>query len=505
MSFQEYLINNRIHRRFFCLLAIIIIVQLSVFKYIYPYASFIHGDSFSYILATARNLNINTYPIGYSKFLRLFSVFTSSDTVLVTFQYLSIQLSGIFLLSTIFYFYRPHYAVQITLITLQAINPLFLHLANLISSDALFLALSLLWLSSLIWIINKPSNKILFYHTVAIFLLFTIRYNGILYPFISILLIIVSKASKNQKFVCIALCLLTCGSFVLFTSYQYKVLTGKWQYSPFSGWQLSNNAMYAYRYVDSSERRPVPQKFQALNNMITEYFDSTRDLKKFPEESVMASTYYMWSPSMPLFRYRNKIFENDKKARELKKWATVAPLYKEYGIHIITEYPFHFTKYFLLPNTCKYFAPPVEFLETYNSGLNIVTPETKSWFNYKSTTVWTRSKNTRIWILDIFPIFSGVINVVMLCSLAFFTSLQGWKLNLKVSSFIFITGLFWVVNACFTIFASSVALRFQAFPITITSISVCIQIESLIHLLKDSNTYYRRISGPTKEIANNFQ
>ncbi|MBO9565799.1 MAG: hypothetical protein J7621_23685, partial [Niastella sp.] len=58
-----------------------LVIQFSIFKYLYPFASFIHGDSFSYLQAANENLSINTYMVGYSNFLRLFSVFTKSDTI----------------------------------------------------------------------------------------------------------------------------------------------------------------------------------------------------------------------------------------------------------------------------------------------------------------------------------------------------------------------------------------------------------------------------------------
>src|SRR5688572_7054182 len=95
-SFVNYLFYNKQNRIILIIALAAIIIQFSIFKYFYPFASFIHGDSFSYLGAAYKNQGINTYMIGYSKFLRLFSVFSTSDTLLVAFQYLSIQCSALF-------------------------------------------------------------------------------------------------------------------------------------------------------------------------------------------------------------------------------------------------------------------------------------------------------------------------------------------------------------------------------------------------------------------------
>jgi hypothetical protein len=158
VSFRDFLFKDKRNRTILILAAVAMVIQWGVFKYFYPFASFIHGDSFSYIYAADRNLSINKYLIGYSKFLRLFSVFSTSDTALVTFQYISIQCSALLLLFSLFYFHKPYRIAQYILICLMVLNPLFLHLANLISSDCIFVAISFTWFSLLLWIIHKPNS-----------------------------------------------------------------------------------------------------------------------------------------------------------------------------------------------------------------------------------------------------------------------------------------------------------------------------------------------------------
>ena len=507
-SFKEFVYEDKRNRLKLLIALCFIIIQFAIFKYLYPFASYIHGDSFVYLESAEKNLDINTYPIGYSRFLRLFSVFSSSDTVLVAFQYLSIQVSALFLLLTIFYFYTPGKVVQYVLLGFMVLNPLFLHLANLVSSDCLFAALSLTWFSLLLWLIHRPAIKTIIWHAVILFIAFTFRYNALIYPFIAVLAFVLSKLSLRKKIAGVSAGILLCGLFVCYTSYKYKQLTGYWQFSPFSGWLMANNAMYAYRYVDSAERKPVPQKFQVLDNMIREFFDSTRDVKRFPSEAAMASTVYMWTPDMSLMQYRNGLFKKakDTTASELKKWASMGPFYKKYGLYIIKKYPLHFARYFVLPNALKYYAPPVEFLENYNSGSATVTEQTKTWFGYKRLEVKTRMISGNVWILDFYPVLSGVINVLMFFGLLYYVLLKGWRYTPVFNKTVIMGGAVWLLNALFTIGASSAALRFQSFPVLLTTTFTLLLVDWMVELMKNMKreTAEAPIGSPQVDMNSQF-
>jgi hypothetical protein len=484
-SFKHFLFNNRHNRITLYLAAAAIVIQLGVFKYLYPFANYIHGDSFSYINAAYKNLTINTYLVGYSKFLRLFSVFAKPDYMLVAFQYLFIQCGVLFLLFTIFYFYKPGKVVQIVLLSFMVLNPLFLHLSNMVSSDGLFLALSSSWFALLLWIIHRPSTKIIIWHAVVLFIAFTFRYNAMIYPFIAGLAFWLSLMPLRKKLAGVGLGLFLCGLFVVFTSYQYKKLTGHWQYAPFSGWQFANNAMYAYRDVDTTDYKPVPKKFFALDSMVRKFYYSTRNVTLYPSEKAQASTFYMWSKTMPLMDYRDSLFKKTKDStNELKKWASMGPFYKEYGMYIIRQYPVQFIKSFMWPNARKYYAPPIEFLEDYNSGRKQVTDQAKTWFGYTSTKVKTRLLDGKVRVLDIYPILSGIINVVMLFGLLYYSLLKGWQYNAVFNKTIIMAGAVWLINAAFTIFASSAALRFQSFPIILTTLFALLLVDWMAQLIK---------------------
>jgi len=485
LAFKDFLFTVKINKRILLFAFVAALIQFSIFKYFYPQANFIHSDSFSYLNAADKNVSVNMYLIGYSNFLRLFSVFSKSDLFLTAFQYFLLQASTLTLLFTIFYFYKPGKVTQLILLAFMVFNPLFLYLGNLISSDGYFLALSFLWISLLIWIIQRPSWLIIGLHAIVSLLAFTTRYNSILYPLISAGVFLgLSTMTVRQKITGLGISLLFCLSFIAYTSFQYKKLTGYWQYSPFSGWQLANNAMYSYRYVDSKDRVPVPQKFYMLDKMIREFFDSTRDVRRFPTEALQASTFYMWMPQMPLMKYQNMVHKKDTAANELTKWASMGPFYKEYGMYIIKQYPYQFLRYFAWPNSGKYYAPPVEYLQVYNSGNDSVPDIAKAWFGYQSRELVTRLYDKDVLALNFYPALSGLINIAMLCSIICFLLLKGWQYNKAFNKLLLLGTAIWMLNAGFTILASSAALRFQAFPILLTTIMSGLFIDWMVNLMQ---------------------
>lgn len=467
LTLKDYIFNIKENRPYVWTAVIGIIIQLLFFKYWYPFASFINGDSYAYLETSYLNLDINTYPVGYSMFLRLFSVFTKSDTVLVVFQYALLQSSILSFVFTLFYFYSPAKLTRISLFGFMLFNPVFLYLANYVSSDTLFLSLSIMWFTSLIWIVYRPTTRLMIFHGLVLFLAFTVRYNAMFYPLIAGVAFLLSRNRYMLKIAGLGLCILLIGSFILYNTNKYNELAGIKQFTPFTGWQMANNAMYAYKFVPKVKRKPTPARFQKIDKMVCDYFDSTRNNRMHPEEELVASTIYMWTPSAPLRMYMHQQFKKDSTAPEMKRWASVAPLYKDYGTFLITTYPAEFFKYYLFPNALKYYAPPVEFLESYSTGVDSVPPIAQQWFAYKSNKLTTIFKDLKVNILNFYPILVGTMNVIFFLGMLSFLVLEGYKQHKLMSKGLLLVVCMWLVNFGFSVFASPIALRFQLFPIIV--------------------------------------
>jgi protoporphyrinogen oxidase len=477
-SFKDFLFNSRQNRVYLIISAAAVLLQFAIFKFFYPFASYIIGDSWVYLYAAHWNPSINVYPTGYPKFLRLFSVFSRSDTALVGFQYVFLESATLLLTMTINYFYRPTKFTKNLLYVFAIFNPIYLYLSNMVSSDAYFVALSIGWFTLLIWIIERPNIKLILLQIAVVFLAFITRYNAVYYPVISAFAIILSRLKIPWKVTGITASFLVIALFVWYTSQEYYNQIGIRQFTPFSGWQMANNALYAYRYVDSADRKPVPKKFQEIDRMARHYFDTTKNIMKYPQELQFANTYYMWKAPSPLQQYGMKKYKLDS-SREIgfKYWASLGPLYNAYGTWLIRQYPSKYFQYYLFPNFAKYYAPPVEFLDSYNMGNDTVSNWAKDWFQYKTKKVFTRTKDLKINTLNFYPFFIGTLNVVFLISLLFFILLKGFQLDKAIVKLLQLGALFWLANFCFSIFASPIALRFQIFPTLVLFAASSLMIE----------------------------
>src|SRR3954467_9642763 len=105
-EFKQYIWHNRENRILLALSMIASLTMFYFFKKLYPFPNFL-PDSYSYLDAAINNLNINRWPVGYSKFLRFIGFFSHSDTGLALIQYLFLQASILFLLLTICYLLQP--------------------------------------------------------------------------------------------------------------------------------------------------------------------------------------------------------------------------------------------------------------------------------------------------------------------------------------------------------------------------------------------------------------
>ncbi|NLR66837.1 hypothetical protein HGH92_21190 [Chitinophaga varians] len=468
ISFRDFVLQTKIYRIAIAVCFLAMIVQLFVFKYFYPYPSFINGDSYEYLKSAFYNLKINTYPIGYAKFLRLFSVFFIGGDSLVVFQYFFTQFSILWLMFSVFYFYNPNKIIQMTLLGVMVTSPIFLYLANYISSDSLFLGLSICWFTTLIWILNRPSYRLWVFHSIFVCMAFIVRYNALYYPLISLVVVVLDRRNISLKVVGLVLMFGLIGMFVVFTSLQYKKLTGRIQFSPFSGWQMANNAMYAYKFVDPAKRKELPLKFHGLDKDVRAYFDTTRPfLNKFPEEMLWVSTIYMWKPTSPLRIYMNRMHVGDTTFSEFRKWSEVAPLYNEYGIELMKTYPGVFVRMYLWPNLIKFYVPPVEFLSSYGYRVDSIPPVAMAWFDYKHNKAKTRFKDNHVSILEWYPNICGIMNAVFIMLSVSFFVLKGRRLDRKIFLLWIMYFLFWMTNIVFSVFASPIALRFQIFPLVL--------------------------------------
>ena len=322
----DYLWRNRPNRAWWLVGIAVFLIEFIIFKFRYPFANYM-PDSYSYLEAAANNADVNMWPVAYSKYLRFISVFTHSDKIVVGLQYLFMQCSALLFVFSLLYWFKPGRGVKTIILLFFLFDPLPLYVANYIAADALFVGLSLLWLTTLVWIIYKPRPWMIVTHAVLLLACFTVRYNAIYYPFIAILAFFFSRQSWRIKFAGIAASLLLVSISFFYTSQKMKDTTGKWQFSAFGGWQMANNALYMYEHIPASKRGPIPSQFAGLETMVRQHMDTLRKVKFSHDDSVNAY-FYLWSGRGPLIQYLERQFKKDSTTPYFKRWATEAPLYQ---------------------------------------------------------------------------------------------------------------------------------------------------------------------------------
>src|SRR5262249_38532845 len=120
----------------------------------------------------------------------------ASDTFLVTIQYVLVQGAS---LGLILWLRRwcslPRSAIWV-LFAFLALNPLIPYICNYVSSDALFIALSLIWLTVLLELLRSPSWRWLIVQVVLLFMIFHLRYMAMYYPAVAALTVLLAKKAK---------------------------------------------------------------------------------------------------------------------------------------------------------------------------------------------------------------------------------------------------------------------------------------------------------------------
>jgi hypothetical protein len=280
LSFKAWLWQDRENKLLFGFTLLVMMLSFAWLKYVYPYPNFITPDSYNFLESAADNDLINMWPIGYSKFLRLTSVFTRSHQALVLFQYMLLIAAVLYFLFTLRYFVAPGKWLFRIVLAISITNPLLPHIANFVTGDALFASLSLVWFTQLWWILRQPTKIVLTVHAFVSLGAFTIRLSAVYYPFISMLIIFISHISASKLKFGIGAIVILFLVLIGRTQYEYNIRTNTIQYAAFAKWQLATNAIISYAYVDSIPTKQAPLPFKELHGIVNQYLDSLRRLPK---------------------------------------------------------------------------------------------------------------------------------------------------------------------------------------------------------------------------------
>lgn len=440
------------------------IILWALFKWIYPHASYF-TDSYTYIQAAAGRRLVSIRPIGYSLFLRCVHALSSSETFLVTVQYLLFQGACYYLLFVLRRWFGMSRRTERFLLFFCVLNLPALFLCNYISSDILFTALSLVWIAGLLRWMERPSGWGLTLHIILLLLLFYLRFNALYYPVIATVAFLLSKTSLRYKCVGIVASFLIIAAGVILTRHLTKRQTGTAVFSAFSGWQIANNALHIYSCIPvDTTGLPSPECQDLATRFVRPYFARTAVSQRVTPPSV--TTAYMWERGSPLWQY---MIANGQQYRwdYFNSWTGVGSTYSKYGYWVIEQHPLDFSRYYLWPSTRSYFFPPLEVLEKYNEGATTIGHMAWYWFHYPSeqlpvptlAAVQPPLLTTFRWLFLLIHLVFPLLTLFFLTRRR--TLVQPSTVYSPLARLLWFTGAYFLVNTGFSIFASPGAFRYQ--------------------------------------------
>jgi hypothetical protein len=464
VSFKKYVfIENKVY----CLIILsLMMLQFIMFKLCYPFPDFF-SDSYSYIAAAYLHVDVNIWPIGYSRFLSTFHMITHSGLALVSFQYLVYCVSALYFFLTITYFYITGKNTRIFLCLFLFFNPLFLYLANYVTSDMLFVSMSIIWLTQLIWILRRPRLYQVFVQAVLTFVMFTFRYNAMTYPVIAAVVFLLSSQKLWIKILGITSSPALILPFIIWSSHAAKAMTGTAQFPPIlGGWQWGNNALYMRGFIEEDTNAfPTPETAE-LDRIARRFFNQPYR----PQDLLFSevANFFIRHPEAPLKQYMSRHYQPKTEYEDIAAWGKTAVIFDQYGKFLIRRHPLAFARYYLLVNTKNYLIPPLEKLEVYNLGEDEMWQPGQFWFHYSSPKVWSISKELQGTILAPFPIFFLISNAYFAIGLLLFIRHGGVRrVSRSVLHTILIIAIFLALNAAFSIFANIIVIRYQIFPMLV--------------------------------------
>ncbi len=489
----QFVWRRRDHRTYFLAGISISIALFFLFKLLYPHPNMVM-DSYVYIRPLAEGLGTNSFPIGYSWFLAVFSFFSRSTTLLVWLQYLLLEGACLLFFFTLLYFFQPARWVKILLFLFLFVNPLFLYCSNFIMSDTLFTTLSIAWCTQLMWMVARPRKYMIVVHAVLLLLVFSVRYNALYYPFVATLVLLFTRMRPWLKMAAIVLQFLFIGAFVQYTRFEMDKLSGVRQFSAFGGWKMANNALYMYGHVCQQNNDAVPARFAQVDKMVRNYFYSVRVVDDLANSPSSGGFYGGYNES-PLVQYMYAQYGVDTIFQNFKKWGLIAPYYGEYGSYLVRKYPWNFVRYFIVPNAMRYAITPTEvfsslspyYLRTDGLGL-----EARQWFGLKTLAVPAAYINLRTAILSPYPILLGLTHLAFVIGLSGFILFRGFKRMSRVNAFmVFAVAIFWLSDLFFKITAGAIVLRHQLF-LMILEFAFALLFMEFISTNMDAEPHYSR-------------
>lgn len=465
--FFRFVFNDPLNKRYLYIGLTAGVIYFILLRLLFPYPSF-YADSYTYISAAQLHQVISYRPIQYSEFINFFHYFSGSDTALIIAQYLFSVLANLFLFFSFIYFFHLSARLQKVLFAVLVFNPLYLLAANYILSDSFFCSLTVAWFTLLVWLMYKPNAVNMLGQLLLLVLLFKLRYNALIFPVFTTVALVFSKQALWKK---ISIAVISFAVLLLLMnriSDKTEELTGTPTFSAFSGWQMTSDAMHVIKHqpIDTSE---LDADGLMINRFITEYFNSPDSESVAPTEEVTAD--YIWNKDSPLkkylFYYGSKNYYNS----YFETWTALGPVYNDFGTAVIKQQPLAYIRYFVWPNTKRYFSAEMEAYGAYNEGHDTIAKVAVNYFNYKENTIGTGNAALHVLLLDPWRYLFPFINFLFLIVVVLYLVTGSFRSRTKLFNHtLLLFSTFYLGNLCFVTAVAPNVFRYHLFIITLLCI-----------------------------------
>ncbi len=392
----------------------LLIAILIFLKLYYPYPGY-ETDSGNYILSAITG-KINGYrPYGYSGFLKFFTGISSDVKFVTTWQWFMTAFSVSFFLFTVKYIFRNLPRGAFYLLCLMAIlNPSVIYMDSYLMSDSLFVSLTLLFLTTLAWIIYNGSYVALFANLLLLWWCMDARYIGLFYPLFSAVAI-AWALWRRFRWVAVVGGLIPLVMLLFYRSSatdQMKEEFGVETFSSFGGWQAANNGVAVLPYVKVDTNLIKDPMTKSIHQIVRQFPDS------FFNEDAIIATSFMWTRTYPgkacLAQYIQQT-----RTPYLQAWAYMGTEMQKYGDFLQSNYRSEYIKRYILPNFKLIFkAHPIGETDTFRADANLkglfTTDREVYGFKkhvFKPLTAIRQVCDTGLWIMFFLSAIAGLIMI----------------------------------------------------------------------------------------------
>jgi hypothetical protein len=410
-SFLKFLIAREQYMDW-ALIGGLYIAILIFLKIYYPYPQ-TETDSGNYILSAVTG-KINGYrPYGYSGFLSFFKGFSSDICFITTWQWFITFLSVSFFLFTIRFIFRDMPRVAFYILAVIAIlNPSVIFMDSYVMSDSLFTSLTLLFITTCIWIIYNGSYVAIATNLIISWWCMDTRYIGLFYPVLTAAAVVWAFWGRF-RWVSLAaglVPLLLLFAYYSSASDKMKEEFGVDTFSSFGGWQKANNGVSVLPYVKVDPNEITDPQIRAIHQTVRQFPDSF-----FNTESIMA-TSFMWTKTYPgklcLMQYIQQTG-----TPYLKSWTYMGTLMGQYGDFLQSHYRGAYISHYIWPNFKNVFEVyPIADFKEFNTDANMkaIFTSDRDHYDYKKQvfkplTGVRKAGDAIVWIVLVLSVLAGLI------------------------------------------------------------------------------------------------